>query len=175
MKKYFKSILVVLTLMLSSQVFALTALFRWLPSTEREDNSPLTGLLKYNIYMGTSSGSYTVNSEILLPVADGAYLTNTRDLPFAEDATTYAVLTTVDDAGRESKYSMEVIVKGKIKLQGPGTPEILASYALFDFSEQEFLEDNDGNIVLPNDIFRFLETRHPELTTGDLIITTSLY
>jgi len=92
----------------------------WSAPTSREDDTPLdpaTEIGGYNIYYGASTGNYDTANPISIAgntlYADLDF--NTLPLPF------YAVLTTVDNEGRESGYSAEVVFTRKMYPPNPPT------------------------------------------------------
>jgi len=78
----------------------------WAAPVEREDVTPLAPneIAGYRLYYGTQTGAY----QELLYIDDGsATSAQVAGLP---SGTYYAVVTTIDIDGRESKYSSEVVV-----------------------------------------------------------------
>jgi len=77
-----------------------SATLSWTPPTTRTDGTPLTNLAGYNIYFGTSSGSYTTTIPVTNPGLTTYVVT---DLPGG--ATYYFVMTAVDATGVQSAYT----------------------------------------------------------------------
>jgi VCBS repeat-containing protein len=79
----------------------------WTAPAEREDNQPisLSEIAGYKIYYGTSQGDYNNNVNI----NDGSAVAYTLEgLP---EGTYYIVITTVDNDGRESSFSSEIMIQ----------------------------------------------------------------
>jgi len=99
-----KKFLLLLLLLASFNVSALTVNLSWVPPVEREDNSPITEdeIAGYKIYYtDTKSGDY-VNSVF---VAGGSTKLHTLQMSGAMQY--FIVVTTIDSDGRESMYSKE--------------------------------------------------------------------
>ena len=100
-----KKFLLLLLLLVSFNVNALTVNLSWVPPVEREDNTPITEaeIAGYNVYYtDTVSGDY-INSVF---VAGGS--TRSHVLQMSGAIQYFIVVTTVDTEGRESQYSQEV-------------------------------------------------------------------
>ena len=86
----------------------LPVLLSWVAPTSREDNTPisLAEISGYRVYYGETQGDYQHQIDI-----NDAYDTDVTsgDLNLTA-GTYYAVITTVDIAGRESAYSEEIIL-----------------------------------------------------------------
>ena len=109
-----KSLLTVLLFVFS--ISAIADFTRKAP-TEREDSTPLNQneISGYRIYFGVKSGTYTDS----ITVNDGS----ATSYKYTSPTDKYAVMTTVDTDGRESKYSAEVLVKGsgQVVVKAPAT------------------------------------------------------
>lgn len=100
-----KNILLLILLLASFNVSALTVNLGWVPPVEREDNTPITEaeIAGYNVYYtDTKSGDY-INSVF---VAGGS--TRSHVLQMSGATQYFIVVTAVDTEGRESQYSQEV-------------------------------------------------------------------
>ena len=86
----------------TSPAYASNAILSWDPPTTNADGTPLTDLAGYNIYYGTTSGSYG------LPVTVGNVITYTVTNLLDTQAYYFAV-TAYDTIGNESGYSNEVL------------------------------------------------------------------
>lgn len=90
----------------------------WTAPMFREDDTPLdpsTEIGGYNIYYGTTQGDYQFNMNV-------AGNTLYKDLDFSVlPLPLYAVITTVDNDGRESLYSKEVVFTKKVYAPKPPT------------------------------------------------------
>ena len=100
-----KKFLLLLLLLASFNVSALTVDLDWVPPDLREDNTPITEaeIAGYKIYYtDTVSGDY-INSVF---VAGGS--TRSHRLQMSGATQYFIVVTTIDTDGRESQYSQEV-------------------------------------------------------------------
>lgn len=79
-----------------------SATLSWLPPTQRTDNSPLTNLAGYKIYVGTTSGDYTEVITIDNPGISEYVIEN-----LSSGETYYFVMTSVDTNNIESAFSSE--------------------------------------------------------------------
>lgn len=78
----------------------------WVAPSEREDGSALSlsEIGSYRIYYGTDSGDYQEH----ITITDGSEVQ--AKLVGIPPGTYYAVMTALDTAGRESRYSPEVVI-----------------------------------------------------------------
>ena len=96
----FFSILLISVLLNVSILSAGDAILSWDPPTTNADGTPIEDLAGYNIYYGTSSGSYSQN----IDVGD----VTTYIVAGLNDGTYYFAVTAYDTSGNESEYSNEV-------------------------------------------------------------------
>jgi len=110
----------------------------WTAPTQNEDGTPLTDLAGYRLYWGCEqSGQYTD----VRPIDDPAALsTTTAGLPDTAEAC-YFVITALNTAGTESRYSGEAI---KLRPDAPLAPPG-ADGVLVDFTWSE--DDDGGGLV----------------------------
>lgn len=90
----------------------------WTAPMFREDDTPFdasTEVGSYNIYYGTESGQYNNTMEVAGNTLYQDIDFDVIQLPF------YAVMTTVDNDGRESVYSDEVAFVAKVYAPKPPT------------------------------------------------------
>ncbi len=94
----------------------------WEAPTQNMDGTPLTDLLGYVIYFGTSSGNYTNTRTLFVdqpwPAND---CTNVRTVP----GTYYVRMTAFDVENNESPYSEHEARKIETRLGGPSGGELL--------------------------------------------------
>ena len=100
-----RKILLLLLLLASFNVSALTVNLSWVPPTQRENNDPITEaeIAGYNVYYtDTQSGDY--QKSVFVPGGS----TRSYTLQMSGALKYFIVVTTVDTEGRESLYSTEV-------------------------------------------------------------------
>ncbi len=80
--------------------------YTWGAPELREDNSILApeDIAGYKLYYGTTTGQYTDSVSINEPAA------LSYDLVVPDGLSYYTVVTTIDTEGRESQYSLEVVL-----------------------------------------------------------------
>jgi hypothetical protein len=84
-----------------NSAFAGEAILSWDPPLTNEDGTPLTDLMEYKLYYGTSSGVYGINLDIGNAI--------TYKMSNLEDGIVYYFAVTAYDAsGNESNFSNEV-------------------------------------------------------------------
>jgi fibronectin type 3 domain-containing protein len=78
----------------------------WIAPVEREDGTPISmsEIAGYRVYYGKSQGDYTRQVDIKKSSVMSATLSNLVAGIY------YLVVTTIDDAGRESAFSQEIIM-----------------------------------------------------------------
>jgi hypothetical protein len=74
----------------------------WTPPTQNEDGSALTDLAGYRIYYGTASGNYSEKIVLASPAMTTYVIENLAD------GQHYLVMTSINSAGMESKYTPEL-------------------------------------------------------------------
>ncbi len=115
-------------LLFQQVAFAVTAELTWTPPTTREDGSPLlpSEIGGYRVYYGTAPGDYMYEFPFTPAPAVG---TTTVDF---SPGTYYLVVTTVDTAGRESRFSLERTLTFSASSSPPMTvSQLLISLGVF--------------------------------------------
>jgi len=92
--------LVLITMLYSTAVFASSVTLSWNAPTINEDGTPMTDLAGYKIYYGLNSGNYTSN-------INAGNVTTYQVNSLTEGATYYFAVTAYDYSGNESIYSNE--------------------------------------------------------------------
>lgn len=165
----------------SLPTFARQVILTWTPPTNNTDGTLISAEkradLRYRIFYGPVSRTYGAPIEVSNPLpASGGMLTTTLTLTDPETINLYFAMKAYYFTSRaESDFTNEAIQAGKVKLLPPGVPEIVGS--LNDESiYPEYLvlafPDNNGNYVVPTetDLYNQLVEKHPELSTGELVI-----
>ncbi len=158
----------ILTHITRNSAFAGEAILSWDPPVTNEDGTPLTDLMGYKLYYGTSSGVYGTNPDIV----DGI----TYKLSNLEDGIVYYFAVTAYDAsGNESNFSNEVsktmlgTPSGNIDLTSPisanrvdgydlialemaweATPASINWNPLADFDANGIIDNTDKDILISN-------------------------
>lgn len=181
---------------------ARSALLAWTPSppVNSVTGEPITETIYYRVYMGTSSGQYTVRENVDLRELKNGEIFHERIVPFADDVKVYFVVTAYitktqpTPVEMESKYSNEVVQAGKIKLLPPDDPEIIGGIndnpvannldrpkqPVVEFivagvpGQTKFARDASGHPIVPANIRSYLEGQFPELLTGGLVMVFEL-
>ncbi|MDH4028308.1 MAG: fibronectin type III domain-containing protein [Nitrospirota bacterium] len=100
-KAYFGSILLLIFLFSSNNIFAADISLSWDPPVTNEDGTPLNDLEGYNIYYGTASGSYPQKITV-------GNVTTYQVTGLASGSTYCFAITAYDTSGNESLYSNEI-------------------------------------------------------------------